>query len=80
MDLDDALHTCRCGGHIRNDSLMAPGWKIMFVPDKKPANLKLPGPKQTGTYVYINPNPNKEGYEVRFSDLMKASVQWRTEP
>lgn len=80
MDLDSALHTCRCGGFIRNDSIMAPGWKIQFVPDKTPANMKRPAAERTGSYFYINPAPGKEGYEVRFSDKAKASVQWRTEP
>lgn len=80
MDLDSALHSCRCGGHIREDSIMAPNWKIAFVPDKAPANLKLPVAERKGSYFYINPHPDKEGYEVRFSDRMKASVQWRTIP
>lgn len=80
MDLDSALHTCRCGGYVREDSIMARGWKIQFVADKTPANLKLPPEQRKGNYFYINPAPDKEGYEVRFSDRMKASVQWRTEP
>lgn len=79
MDLDSALHSCRCGGFIRNDSVMAVGWKIKFVPDKTPANLKLPAAQRKGSYFYVNPAPDKEGYEVRFSDKAKASVQWRTE-
>lgn len=80
MDLDDALHSCRCGGHIRNDSLMTRGWKIKFVPDPAPANLKLNPEQQNGSFFYINPAPDKEGYEVSFSAKAKASVQWRTVP
>lgn len=79
MDLDSALHTCRCGGHIREDSLMAAGWKIYFDPDKTPANMKLKPAKRTGNFFYINPATGP-AYEVTFSAGMKASIQWKTVP
>lgn len=77
MDLNDALHSCRCGAYIRDDANMAPEWKICFVPDPNKKNLALPRGKQAGAFFYINPK-SEPAHLVVFRDAMKASYQWRT--
>jgi hypothetical protein len=78
MDLNDALHSCRCGAHIRDDANMQPGWKIHFVPDPgQPDNIRPH--ERKGEFYYISPKTGP-AYRVTFHDTMKASVQWRTMP
>jgi hypothetical protein len=77
MDLNDALHTCRCGGCIRDDANMAADWKIEFVADKSPENNKRPPHQRLGFFRYINPK-GEPAHAVKFSDAHKASYQWRT--
>jgi hypothetical protein len=77
MDLNQALHTCRCGGHIRCDGIMLPEWKITFIAN--PGQEKLPPEKRVGEFKYIEPK-GELAHTVRFSDGMKASPLWRTVP
>lgn len=79
MDLNDALHSCRCGAYIRDDANMAKDWKIHFIPDAEPRNLALPRSQQVGAFFYINPKTGP-AHQVFFRDAMKASSQWRTTP
>jgi hypothetical protein len=76
MDLNDALHSCRCGAFIRDEGgTMKPGWKLKFVP----GNTTMSRPKhlQDGKFVYINPK-GEEAHTLVFNDAHRASWQWRT--
>jgi hypothetical protein len=64
MDLNSAIHTAECGGHIRDDVTMAAGWSIRFDKGEK-------------LLYYFNPKGEK-AHKVRFSDAHRASFQWRT--
>lgn len=75
-DLNAALHSCRCGGYVRDDANMAPEWKIQFVPEDTKEARRLPRHKRAGKFQYINPQ-GEPAHDVRFSDAMKASWQWR---
>jgi hypothetical protein len=77
MDLNDALHSCRCGAFIRDDANMTKDWKIQFVPNPDAANMRLSPEKRKGSFFYINPITGTT-YEVIFRDNLKASFQWRT--
>lgn len=79
MDLNDALHSCRCGGHIRDDANMTPEWTIYFRSDATTENCNRAPHERTGEFFYINPKTGP-AHRVRFSDAMKASCQWRTVP
>lgn len=75
MDLNQAMHTARCGGIVRDDGTMAVGWKVQFI--AKPGQDKFPPDKRDGSFQYINPK-GEAAHIVRFSDAMKASPLWRT--
>lgn len=78
MDLSGALYACRCGNLIRDDGgTMKPGWKIKFVADDAPANLKKPPHLQEGRFIYVNPK-NENAHRIVFHDAHRASWQWRT--
>jgi len=64
MDLNDAVHTAQCGGFVRDDATMAPGWSVRWDKDEK-------------LLYYFNPK-GERAHRIRFSDQMRASYQWRT--
>jgi len=35
MDLNSATHTCQCGGFVRDDATMSPGWSMRWVAAEK---------------------------------------------
>lgn len=55
---------------------MAKEWKMHFVPAPDKRNMALAPNDRKGEFFYINPKTGP-AYQVRFSDLMKASFQWR---
>lgn len=78
MDLNDALHSCRCGAFIRDDGgTMKFGWKLKFVPNPAPSNMAKPAHDRDGTYVYIRPT-GEDAHTIKFRDEHRASWQWTT--
>jgi len=79
MKFEDAIHACKCGGYIRDESgTMQPGWKIMFIPGQRPGGTVPRNPaKREGDFFTINPVTGSS-YMVRFTDAHRASDQWRT--
>lgn len=76
MDLNDALQLCRRGSYVRDDATMAKDWKVHFVPASDKRNMALQPNDRVGEFYYINPKTGP-AHQVRFSDAMKASFQWR---
>lgn len=66
MDLNSAIHTAQCGGHVRDDATMIAEWTVRYDADEK-------------LLYYFNPRGEK-AHRVRFSDAQRASFQWRTVP
>jgi hypothetical protein len=66
VDLNSAIHTAECGGHVRDDTVMRDGWTIRYVPSEK-------------LLYYFNPK-GEMAHKVKISDQMRASYQWRTVP
>lgn len=64
MDLNSAIHTAECGGFVRDDMTMSPGWSIRYIAEKK-------------LLYYFNPK-GEQAHKVHFSDAMRSSFQWRT--
>jgi hypothetical protein len=64
MDLNSATHTAQCGGFIRDDATMSPGWSIRYIKEEK-------------LLYYFNPK-GEQAHKVTFSDAQRASFQWRT--
>jgi len=64
VDLNDAIHTAECGGFIRNDDTMRPGWSIRW--DAKDKLL-----------YFFDPQGERK-HRVQFSDTHRMSFQWRT--
>lgn len=66
MDLNSAIHTAECGGHVRDDATMYAGWSMRYVKEEK-------------LLYYFNPQ-GERAHKVKFSDAQRASSQWRTVP
>jgi hypothetical protein len=66
MDLNSAMHTAECGGHVRDDTTMRADWTVRYVPTEK-------------LFYYFNPK-GEQAHRVQFSDAQRASIQWRTVP
>lgn len=66
MDLNSAIHTAECGGHVRDDATMAADWTVRYVRNEK-------------LLYYFDPKGEKK-HKVRFSDTQRASPLWRTVP
>ena len=66
MDLNSAIHTAKCGGHLRDDTSMKPEWTMRYVKDEE-------------LLYYFTPEGEK-AHRVRFSDAQRTSIQWRTVP
>lgn len=79
MDLNSAIHTARCGGHVRDDANMAPDWKVCFVPKLGAENASRPLSEREGLLYYITPQ-GQRAHVVRISDSMRSSYQWKTVP
>lgn len=78
MDLNDAMHTARCGGKVRDDANMKADWTVVFVP-KDAAQMKRPVLERDGLFYYVNPLGEK-AHKIMFTDAMRSSYQWRTMP
>jgi hypothetical protein len=66
MDLNSAIHTAQCGGHVRDDANMVAGWTVRWDAKEK-------------LLYYFDPKGEKR-HKIIFSDAMRASFQWRTMP
>jgi hypothetical protein len=66
MDLNSAIHTAQCGGHVRDEATMREGWTVRWVADEK-------------LLYYFNPKGEK-AHKIKFTDAMRASYQWKTVP
>ena len=66
MDLNDATRVAQSGGFVRDDENMRHGWTVRWVADEK-------------LLYYFNPQGEK-AHKIVFTDLMRASYQWRTVP
>lgn len=66
MDLNSAIHTAECGGHVRDDATMSPDWTVRYVKEEK-------------LLYYFDPKGEKR-HRVKFSDAQRSSYQWRTVP
>lgn len=66
MDLNSAIHTAQCGGHLRDDLTMTPDWTVRWVADEK-------------LLYYFDPAGNKR-HKITFSNAQRASFQWKTVP
>lgn len=78
MDLNDAMHTARCGGFVRDDANMKADWKVGFVP-KDVKQAKRPPLEREGLFYYFNPL-GEQAHKIIFTDAMRSSFQWRTLP
>lgn len=81
MKFAEAVHSCKCGGHIRDESgTMQPGWKIMFSPGQRPGGTVPRNPdKRIGDFFVINPITGSN-HMIQFTEAMKASDKWTTVP
>jgi hypothetical protein len=79
MKFEDALHSCKCGATIRDESgTMQPGWKIVFVPGSVPGGTVPRNPaKRMGDFFSVNPITGSS-YMVRFTEAHRASDKWTT--
>ncbi len=78
MDLNDALHSCRCGAFIREDGgTMKRGWKVKFVPTETEQNMTKPAHLREGQYVYVRPT-GEDAHVIHFRPEHRASWQWNT--
>lgn len=78
MDLTDALHSCRCGAFIRDDSgTMKVGWKLKFFPNENTLNMSRPIHMREGQYVYVRPT-GEDAHVIIFNKHHQASWQWTT--
>lgn len=66
MDLNSAIHTAECGGHVRCDRTMRAGWTIRWVKAEK-------------LLYFYDPNGDKR-HKVMFNDAHRSSVTWQTVP
>jgi hypothetical protein len=66
MDLNSAMHTAECGGHVRDDATMRADWTVRYIAKEK-------------LFYYFNPQ-GERAHKVRFSEAQRASIQWRTVP
>ena len=64
MDLNSAIYTAESGGHVRDEATMSPDWTIRYVAEEK-------------LLYYFNPK-GERAHKVHFSDMQRASYQWRT--
>jgi hypothetical protein len=80
VKFEDAIHSCKCGAFIRDESgTMAPGWKIFFVAGKPSGGAPIPRnpDKRVGDFFYRNPHTGSN-YMVRFTEAHKVSDKWTT--
>lgn len=66
MDLNSAMHTAQCGGHVRDDTTMREGWTVRWVKEEK-------------LLYYFDPK-GERAHLVKFSDAQRTSFQWKTVP
>lgn len=76
MKFDDAIHSCKCGAYIRDESgTMEPGWKVMFLPHcQDGATLRY---KQIGDFFAVNPTTGSD-HRITFTVAMRNSDKWTT--